>query len=314
MAERKLNKKYLRIYARFFRRVGTFAIAIAFVAVLSATALYGTINFTSKNYKSYYNIMVKEHSYYERARENLKAELEALDLPDGITADGIYAAMDMDEFNIYAGKYLLYVCKKTFCDPDTAFEAEYRTKSLDEYFSGEEYTALDKSVVVNCIADSVKFMPDEKFGRAFDRVNIAFDERTSGEYILADLYNMVEGSAFRFFDAMLIAGLLVFLMYKINARHLKRSLFIIGSASLVASSVLLIPSVQIYRVLMKFVSYEQSSFARELLSVAHERTAKALIVWAIVFFIISVLVYIPTLVIYAKHRAKIHRSKRKKQG
>ncbi len=311
MAERKLDKKYLRIYARFFRRVGTLALSVAFVVVLSALALYGTINFSSKNYKSYYNTMVNEYSYYERARENLRKGFESLELPDGMTADGIYASMDMDEFNIYAGKYLIYVCKKTFYDPDTIFEAEYDSKSLDGYFSDKQNSAL-KGQVINCITESVKFMPDEKFSRAFNRVNTAFEEMTSGEFILSDLYNIIDGSAFRFYDALLIAGLLLFLIYKINSRHLKRSFYIIGSSALIASIVLMIPSVQMYKVLMRFVSHERTSFARELLSIAHEKTAHTLLVWAIAFFVISVAVYIPTLVIYAKHRAKIHRSKRRK--
>lgn len=310
MAEKKLDKKYIRIYLRFFKTLGTVALSIAFVAVLAAVAIYGTINFSSKNYKSYYNTMVSEYSYYERARENLRSELEVLDLPEGVTSEGIYSSVDMEEFNIYAGKYLIYACKKTFYDPDTVFEEEYNTKSLDKYFS-ESRDASAKAQVISCIADSVKFLPDEKYNRAFNRVNTAFEEMTSGKFTLSDFYNMVEGSAFRFFDAILIAALILFLLYKINEGHLKRSFYIIGSGALTASTVLLIPSVQVYKSLMKFVRYDSSSFARELLSISHEKTAHTLLAFAIIFFVISIAVYIPSLVIYAKHRAKIHRSRHK---
>ena len=309
--QKKIDKRALHIYARFFGCVGTVLLGIIYAVALAATLMYGVVNFTSKDYIAYYNAMVEEHDYYERADENIKSALEKLDLPEGITAEGIYSSLDSDEYKVFAGKYLVYVCQKVFNSPEETFNEIYDTDSLDSYLSGIENPKETKKQITACVTEAVKFLPDEKYSRTFNTVSDILEKRTEGKIILADIYNIVKGSAFCFVDAFLIAAVVIFLIYKINQKHGKRCFYIIGSVAFLSSVATLLPAAYIYKAFGAYSTVLENSFSRDLLAIAHGRTANALIIWAAVIFVISSIVFIASLVVYAPHRAKIRRPKKK---
>ncbi len=308
--QNKLDKRSLRIYARFFKRAGTVLSGLLYCAALIATVFYGVINFTSKNYVAYYNTMAEDRGYYERVDENIKNALEELDLPEGVTAQGIYSSIDRDEYKIFAGKYLIYICQKVFSQPEKTFSEVYETDSLDGYLSGTDDPAEIKSQITDCIERTVKFLPDDKYGQTYNTVSDIFEKKTEGRFLLSDLYNIVEGSTFRFVDAFLISAIIMFIIFKINQKHSKRCFYIMGSVAFLSSFAVLVPSVFVYRALSAFSAAQVNSFPRELLAIANGRTANALIIWATVIFVISTAVFIVSLAVYAPHRAKIRRSKK----
>lgn len=308
--QNKLDKRSLRIYARFFKRAGTVLSGLLYCAALIATVFYGVINFTSKNYVAYYNTMAEDRGYYERVDENIKNALEGLELPEGVTAQGIYSSIDRDEYKIFAGKYLIYICQKVFSQPEKTFSEVYETDSLDGYLSGTDDPAEIKRQITECIERTVKFLPDDKYGQTYNTVSDIFEKKTEGRFLLSDLYNIVEGSTFRFVDALLISAIIMFIIFKINQKHRKRCFYIMGSVAFLSSFAVLVPSVCIYKALSAFSVAQVNSFPRELLAIANGRTANAFIVWATVIFVISTAVFIASLAVYAPHRAKIRRSKK----